>query len=76
MFRLHNNGIDMNFLFNFCYFFGRLEVHLPFEKSKANALRLSNVTLSPELRGADTCNLAEKTGEIGSFGKAETLGNL
>lgn len=66
----------MNFLFNFCYFFGRLEVHLPFEKRKANALRLSNVTLSPELRGAGTCHLAEKTGEIGSFGKTETFGNL
>lgn len=49
VFRLHNNGIDLTYLFNFCYFFGRLEVHLPFEKSKANALRLSNVTLSPEL---------------------------
>lgn len=43
---------------------------------QANALLLSNVTLSPELRGADTCNLAEKTGEIGSFGKTETFGNL
>ena len=82
MFRLHNNGIDMNFFFNFMLliqlaeFLGRLEVHHPLEKCKANALRLSNVTLSPELRRADTCNLAEKTGEIGSFGKTETFGNL
>lgn len=72
----------MNFLFNFMLlirlaeFLGRLEVHLPFEECKANALLLSNVTLSPELRGADTCNLAKKTGEIGSLGKAETFGNL
>lgn len=82
MFRLHNNGIDLTYLFNFTLlirlveFFGRLEVHLPFKKSKANALLLSNVTLSPELRRADTCNLAEETGEIGSFGKTETFGNL
>ena len=82
MFRLHNNGIDMNFLFNFMLlirlaeFFWKIGGSPPFEKCKANALRLSNVTLSPELRRADTCNLAEKTGEIGSFGKTETFGNL
>lgn len=76
VFRLHNNGIDLTYLFNFCYFFWKIGGSLSVREMQANALRLSNVTLSPELRGADTCHLAEKTGEIGSFGKTETFGNL
>ena len=72
----------MNFLFNFMLliqlaeFFWKIGGSPSVREMQANALLFSNITLSPELRGADTCNLAEKTGEIGSFGKTETFGNL
>ena len=55
MFRLHNNGIDMNFLFNFTLlirlaeFFGKIGGSSSVREMQANALIFSNVTLSPEL---------------------------